>query len=104
MATARERRNFMLMAFHPYGHAACRAVGMVPASVDVAEAEIAIAEKVFQEDLTESELIRLYERAGWYMQAVEDMVAEDVDEYDRNLQEDLVRFYLTMRAEEMHSG
>lgn len=102
VATARERRNFLLMAFHPYGHAACRATGFVPASVDVAEAEIAVAERVFTDELTESELIRLYERAGWYMQAVEEMVEEDVGEYDRNLQEDLVRFYLTMRAEEMH--
>lgn len=100
MSTPRDRRNFLLMAFHPYGHAAANSSGMIPASVDVAERELSIAERVFEPDMDEFELRHLFERAGWYMEAVQDMVEDDVDEYDRTLQEDLVAFHLAMRAEE----
>lgn len=95
-----DHRNFLLMAFHPYGHAACEATGMMPASIDVMEKELAIAERVFSADLDEAELRRIYERALWYMEAAQEMVEADVGEYERSLLQDLVAFYIAMKAEE----
>lgn len=93
------KKQFLTRAFYPYGPEACRALGLMPSSQDVAKWE---ADQAMHEvsSAAGSWSGFILSRVAWYLQANEALLSDHEEVAERTLEEHLAAFTMSVMIDE----